>query len=70
VRADIVPGAVFPDYELTDQDKARRSLSDRGSGLAIARTYLRPSPLCSIRAIARLTVAGWTPSWVAISRSR
>jgi peroxiredoxin len=28
VRADIVPGAVFPDYELTDQDKARRSLGE------------------------------------------
>jgi peroxiredoxin len=28
VRADIVPGAVFPDYELTDQDKARRSLAE------------------------------------------
>lgn len=28
MRADIVPGAVFPDYELTDQDKNRRSLSE------------------------------------------
>jgi peroxiredoxin len=28
MRADIVPGAVFPDYELTDHDKARRKLSE------------------------------------------
>jgi peroxiredoxin len=28
VRSDIVPGAVFPDYELTDQDKTRRKLSE------------------------------------------
>ena len=27
MRADIVPGAVFPDYELTDHTKARRRLS-------------------------------------------
>ena len=28
MRADIVPGAKFPDYELTDHAKARRKLSD------------------------------------------
>jgi len=28
MRADIVPGASFPDYELTDHTKARRRLSD------------------------------------------
>ena len=28
MRADIVPGAVFPDYELTDHTKARRRLSE------------------------------------------
>jgi peroxiredoxin len=28
MRADIVPGAVFPDYELTDHDKKRRRLSE------------------------------------------
>jgi peroxiredoxin len=28
MRADIVPGAVFPDYELTDHTKARRKLSE------------------------------------------
>jgi peroxiredoxin len=28
VRADIVPGGTFPDYELTDQTKKRRRLSD------------------------------------------
>jgi peroxiredoxin len=28
VRADIVPGAVFPDYELTDHTGKRRKLSD------------------------------------------
>jgi peroxiredoxin len=28
MRADIVPGAVFPDYELTDQAGKRRKLSD------------------------------------------
>ena len=28
MRADIVPGAVFPDYELTDHTKTRRSLSE------------------------------------------
>ena len=28
MRADIVPGATFPDYELTDTEKRRRKLSD------------------------------------------
>src|SRR5579864_6834901 len=28
MRADIVPGAVFPDYELTDHAGKRRKLSD------------------------------------------
>ena len=28
MRADIVPGATFPDYELTDHTKTRRTLSD------------------------------------------
>jgi hypothetical protein len=28
MRADISPGGVFPDYELTDHDKKRRRLSD------------------------------------------
>ena len=28
MRADIVPGAVFPDYELTDHAGRRRKLSD------------------------------------------
>jgi peroxiredoxin len=28
MRADIVPGGVFPDYELTDHTKVRRKLSD------------------------------------------
>jgi peroxiredoxin len=28
MRADIVPGAVFPDYELTDHGGHRRKLSD------------------------------------------
>ncbi len=28
MRADIVPGGVFPDYELTDQAKVRRRLSE------------------------------------------
>jgi len=28
MRADIVPGGTFPDYELTDHTKIRRRLSD------------------------------------------
>jgi peroxiredoxin len=28
MRADIVPGAIFPDYELTDHSAKRRKLSD------------------------------------------
>src|SRR4051812_16106554 len=28
MRADIVPGAAFPDYELPDQDRATRTLSE------------------------------------------
>jgi peroxiredoxin len=28
MRADIVPGAIFPDYELTDHTKVRRRLSE------------------------------------------
>ncbi|HEY7850314.1 MAG TPA: AhpC/TSA family protein, partial [Ktedonobacterales bacterium] len=28
MRADIVPGATFPDYELTDHTKTRRTLSE------------------------------------------
>jgi peroxiredoxin len=32
LRADIVPGAVFPDYELSDHRAARRKLSDLQGG--------------------------------------
>src|ERR1700727_1160928 len=32
MRADIVPGAVFPDYELTDQAGHRRKLSELQKG--------------------------------------
>ncbi len=32
MRADMVSGAVFPDYELPDQDGARRRLSDLQEG--------------------------------------
>jgi peroxiredoxin len=32
MRADIVPGAVFPDYELTDHTGTRRKLSDLQGG--------------------------------------
>jgi peroxiredoxin len=28
MRSDIVPGAVFPDYELTDHEKVPRRLSE------------------------------------------
>ena len=28
MRADIAPGGTFPDYELTDHTKTRRSLSE------------------------------------------
>src|SRR6185503_6208310 len=28
MRADMVPGATFPDYELTDHTRARRTLSE------------------------------------------
>lgn len=28
MRADIVPGATFPDYELTDHTRVRRTLSE------------------------------------------
>ncbi len=28
MRSDIVPGAVFPDYELTDHTAKRRKLSE------------------------------------------
>ena len=28
MRADIVPGGIFPDYELTDHTKTRRRLSE------------------------------------------
>ena len=32
MRADIVPGATFPDYELTDHTKTRRKLSELQGG--------------------------------------
>ena len=28
MRADIIPGATFPDYELTDHTRVRRTLSE------------------------------------------
>ena len=28
MRADIVPGALFPDYELTDHERNRQKLSE------------------------------------------
>jgi peroxiredoxin len=46
MRADIVPGARFPDYELTDTDKQRRKLSElQGNDpmiLVIARGHFCP----------------------------
>ena len=33
MRADIVPGGVFPDYELTDHTKTRRRLSEVTRGI-------------------------------------
>ena len=32
MRPDIVPGASFPDYELTDQTKTRRTLGELQGG--------------------------------------
>ena len=32
MRADIVPGGTFPDYELTDHTKKRRRLSELQGG--------------------------------------
>jgi hypothetical protein len=29
MRSDIVPGAIFPDYELSDHTSKRRKLSER-----------------------------------------
>ena len=29
MRSDIIPGAIFPDYELSDHTAKRRKLSDR-----------------------------------------
>ena len=47
MRADIVPGAEFPDYELTDTEKQRRRLSDlQGQDpmiLVLARGHLLPA---------------------------
>jgi peroxiredoxin len=46
VRADIVPGARFPDYELTDTDKQRRKLSEMQGDdpliLALSRGHFCP----------------------------
>ena len=32
MRADIVPGAIFPDYELTEHTRVRRKLSEAQGG--------------------------------------
>ena len=46
MRADIAPGAVFPDYELTDHERKRRSLSGLQGGdpmiLVLARGHFCP----------------------------
>jgi len=54
MRADIAPGGIFPDYELTDHTKARRRLSElQGSDpmiLMLARPLLPEGPPAAPRA--------------------
>ena len=38
MRADIAPGGTFPDYELPDQDRVTRALSDDAHAATSSRT--------------------------------
>jgi peroxiredoxin len=58
MRADIVIGAVFPDYELTDHTGERRKLSDlQGQDpmiLVLSREGFCPRDLCQAEGLVQL----------------
>ena len=45
MRSDIVPGAVFPDYELSDHRGTRRTLSELQQGDPLVIMPLQPTLL-------------------------
>ena len=64
MRADIIPGAKFPDYELTDHTRTRRHLSElQGNDpmiLLLSRGHYCPEELRSdLRAITRKIRPDW-----------
>ena len=68
MRADIVPGGIFPDYELTDHAKTRRRLSDlQGNDpmiLVLARGHYCPKDHQQ-----HLELAAWQPQ-IAVAYTR
>ena len=72
MRSDIVPGAVFPDYELSDHTAKRRKLSDLqgphpmvlvlSRGGFCPRTAGRLKVLFNFIGRSRSVIAGWSPS--------
>ena len=69
MRPDIVPGTIFPDYELSDQTAKRRKLSDcKGNiqwisssvaDVSIPRTTGKLNCLLNSMVRSRLAIVGW-----------
>src|ERR1700730_4349932 len=80
MRSDIFPGAVFPDYELSDHTAKHRKLSElqeqhpwsssSAAGVTDPRTADRRKGWFSSIVNSRLPIAGWSRSAPTISRRR
>src|SRR5215831_2105381 len=80
MRLDIVPGAVFPDYELSDHTAKRRKLSELQEQnpmvLVLSRGSFCPKDRRQAEGLVQLhreievAIAGWSPSAPTISLRR
>ena len=78
MRSDIVPGAVFPDYELSDHTAKRRKLSELqgqdpmvlvlSRGAFCPKDADRPNVCCNYIARWKSATAGWLRSAPTTSR--
>ncbi len=69
MRPDIIPGAIFPDYELSDHTAKRRKLSDckgniqwissSAADVSVPRTTGKLNCLLNSIVSSRLAIVGW-----------
>ena len=73
MRSDIVPGGVFPDYELPDHTNIKRRLSElQGQDpliLTLARCHFCPKVVLRVGVLLDLSTPGLREAWDAGDRS-